>query len=270
MKKKRIILYSGLPKLIKNNLKSIKNTCQIENYHLIFCLWEEDEQSISTINTLKKHFENINFKLIKPRNYLWENITSDFSNFYGDNFLSILYQFDSLQQCMKFAEELIKDDLNQEWCRSRGDLYVKNLKIESIKENEILVPGSKFGIGYTDYFALSGRSSMRIYCNLLDTVIDLLKINILLTPEIVLALHLQRNGVAVKIDQNLPQILLKKSKHKIVKRNNYRSEYSSRLVWNPSQVPLAENYSNNKTFIRSIFDFLKGCRKDILFKFNLR
>ena len=149
-------------------------------------------------------------------------------------------------------------------------MYVRNLKIDSIKENEILVPGSKFGIGYTDYFALSRRSSMRIYCNLLDTIIDLLKINILLTPEIVLALHLQRNGVAVKIDQNLPQILLKRAKHKLINRNNFRSEYSPRLVRHPSQVPLPENYSNNKTFIRSIFDFLKGCIKDIFLKFNLR
>lgn len=268
MSAKQIILYAGQPRLILENINSIKSSVNTENNHYIFALWDNNE-SKKVIKELKKHLKNYDSILIKPRSYLWEKITTNLSGFHGDDFKKVLYQYDALQQAMNFAEtKLSTNEDHQLWCRSRTDLFIDKIKLKEKYSNFLVVPGSKFGIGYTDYFAISNKNNMRVYCDLIDTILDLLKLNIFLTSEIVLAIHLNKMQIPVIIDKDLPQILLKKKKNKLLRRNNYRSEYKPKLVNHPAQYPI-KGIEINKNKFNWFNNLILALYRDIKFQLKI-
>lgn len=264
----KAILYAGLPRLIIENIDSIKKNYAQENTKLFFTLWEDSEQIDETCEVLKENFNNIFIKKIIPRSYLWES-KLDPSRFKGTSYHFGLLQYDALQQCFEFACEILKEKKYEYlWIRSRGDILVNNKFEQNIEGCDLLVPGIHYKIGYCDYFSIGNYKGMNSYCSQINTILDLVDLDIYLPVEITLALHLNRNKTLVRINRNLPKILLSKEKNGLKKRNFYLKENLQSLGLHPGQFLSTDlkKESSFSLFPRFFYSLILDLKNNFKFK----
>ena len=129
---------------------------------------------------------------------------------------------------------LLQEKYNYTWYRSRGrftDKWKLNHKFDGC---DLLIPGIHYKTGYCDYYAAGNYIGMESYCNHIETMLDLINLNIYLPVEMTLAMHLSRNKIKVRIDRKLPKILIKSTKYGL-KENLYYKE-NTQSSSHPGQV----------------------------------
>ena len=263
---KKIVLYAGLPRLIIENINSIKRLGSGENTKSFFALWKNNDESQIAIEYLNKNVANVYAILIDPREYIWEK-KIDSSMFKDANYERCLMQYDALQQCFNFASAILKSKkYDYLWVRSRSDILFQNISSMTLSKNcDLEIPGINYSTGYCDYFAIGNYWGIKSYCNHLETIIDLMKINIYLPPEQTLALHLNRNRIEVKINRTLPKILLTQKDNNLKRRNFLYIETSRRLIPHPGQF-ITSNLKEEKLKI-TLFRVFKALFIDIFWLF---
>ena len=264
----KAILYAGLPRLIIENLNSIKLSSEGDS-KLFFAFWENNQPDFNrisnanykkqlndTLKVINTNFTNAFVKYINPRDYLWEKNLDESSYNEIQGYRISLLQYDALQQCFNFAKEVLLDEkYNYSWYRSRGDLLVNKELNYKFDKSELLIPGIHYKTGYCDYFAAGNYNEMKYYFNHIETMLDLINLNIYLPVEMTLAMHLSRNKIKVRIDRKLPKILIKSTKYGLKRRNLYYKENTQSLALHPGQV-LSTNLkseSNIKSIYRLIY-----------------
>ena len=264
----KAILYAGLPRLIIENLNSIKLSSEGDS-KLFFAFWENNQPDFNrisnanykkqlndTLKVINTNFTNAFVKYINPRDYLWEKNLDESSYNEIQGYRIALLQYDALQQCFNFAKEvLLQEKYNYTWYRSRGDLLINEQLNHKFDGCDLLIPGIHYKTGYCDYYAAGNYIGMESYCNHIETMLDLINLNIYLPVEMTLAMHLSRNKIKVRIDRKLPKILIKSTKYGLKRRNLYYKENTQSLALHPGQV-LSTNLkseSNIKSIYRLIY-----------------
>ena len=152
----RWVLFTGQVRLSKLNIRSIKeHTSKKITTKFVFILWDTTPKE--EIQWIKKNLTSSEFFLIPeydPSKELNNNQTIPV------RVINWLRQFYAISQAYKLLEPIIQEE--DQVIRSRTDLYVRNLNFENISD-DIIVPGIKFGTGYTDYFAIMNKKAFKLY-----------------------------------------------------------------------------------------------------------
>jgi hypothetical protein len=213
------VLFTGELRLVNENFNSILNHNQAKaNTKYIFVLWEKTSRE--KINWLKKSLPNTQIYLIGEFN-INKEIKDDLK--IPDTVENWMRQFYAIYK----AHDLINSSLqtNDIVIRSRTDLLVSNLQF-GLEAVDIKIPGIKFGIGFTDYFAIMNKKAFKNYAQTFKMMESNYYEGRFLPPEINLGLVLFESGVKIKTEKSLPRILLTLKNNKLIYRGSYSNENS--------------------------------------------
>jgi hypothetical protein len=215
-----IVVYTGYTRLLRENWESILNTTYYSDL-VLFVLWSDNNQH--DIQWLRNKLPLARIELIDQVSF-HDAFDSSWNSGSFNRWLSQYY-------IIKVAYDILSEYHSIDYSiiiRSRTDLLVNSKVNFSILNYDVIVPGIKFGIGVTDYFAVMNWRGFQCYSNNFELLNYFKESNILVPPELSLGICLHDNSINVFVDRKLPMILLSSSAGKITIRNTYRSELLGR------------------------------------------
>jgi hypothetical protein len=213
------ILFTGQLRLIKENISSILNHNSNKiNTKYVFVLW--DTTPVKQIEYLKKSLPKAQIYMINEFS-ISKKIKKDLK--IPNIVENWIRQFFVINK----AYDILKDHLGEKdlIVRSRTDLLVNNFEF-SLEYEDIKVPGVKFGIGFTDYFAVMNKKAFKLYANTFNIMKNNYYEGRFLPPEVNLGIALFDYRVRIKTDETLPRILIKSLGDKLKYRTSYKNENS--------------------------------------------
>jgi len=277
--RKLIAIFSGLPRLIRENWQSIKLLAE-QDYLLysFFFLWDspESEECASFINQTKL---NIHVELEK------QPAPNDLADLYkiepcfianaGKSEINALFQYHGLKLAYEHSQKFINlySCLTEPfYLRFRPDLFFDNTYANTIRNqlfdqllDEVVFPGAKFGNGFNDYMWLCGpRSSHKLFA-LIDGLTELYSLNYSLAPEVCLKAYVDKHLIHYSINRNLPSILLHMKNGKLVKRRTASFERRKTALLSSNR----KQPQNTETLFDSIGEAFKGIPVDLRTSYEL-
>ena len=255
-----ILLISGLPRLLKENFKSIVTLCSGLHNPAVYChFWCNDDASANTINYFIKLMEQAEIEVhvvtespLSPEDLikLCQTKKDHKQIAFPTNGVS---QFLSVKKAFNYAKNNCSDDIRLVF-RTRSDLLCTNriLPLRNVKDKTVYLSYRSQYCGVADTFAFGNFESMELYCDFIEFIRE--NINLLCgSPEIVLAQYLYQTGARVEFGRfNYPYIILRQS------NNNLKILHSPIAIERRHNIRLAmPGLPENFTITTIVGPFLK-------------
>lgn len=219
----RYLIYTGELRLVRENIHSILISAGCVDV-VCFFLWNDISKSdIDFISNklLNSAFYYFRTPLINSSKVLTleENIIVD----------KWIYQYYLIHKAFTILKDkgINEHDLI---IRSRTDLFVENEFSLNFDNSDVVVPGFKYGIGVTDYFAVNTFKGFHAYSKTFQKLLWFKKQGILLPPEVVLGLSLHDHMIKVTANPEFPRLLLGLNNRKLYFRTSLINENSIRYL----------------------------------------
>lgn len=281
---KLVVIYSGLPRLIAENFKSIAILAK-QDYVLCsyFTLWESLESEKCALflarSGLPFHVNLVPQPPLKELAELYE-IPYYLLSELPENHTRLLNQYQGTKLAYLAAKRHSAAVLGVQhpFClRSRTDLYVDRVFAKSIKlqlnvqlNHEVAFSAAAFGSGFVDSLWLSGPHSSDTMFSMVDGLAELWAIEYFFQTEVLLKLYADKHRISYLINRRLPCGRVGTKNGKLYIRDSVSRQRRNIALLAPNyRVGQGTTRACYQSVSASILEGIKGLPADLRFRYRL-
>lgn len=270
-----VTVYTGSPRLIKENWESIRWQ-DAANFNLFtqFSLWETDQGKECADFLLAKN-SSIQINL-HPQPTLLElceryHLPVTILDGAPQYAFNILMQYHGVKLGYEDANRNMPMATSSDhifFMRSRTDLFLDNAlmyaiahQLETQRQDEVVFSGANFGSGLRDFMWLSSRSCVDLIFSVIDSICRLFNTGFFPPAEVCLKLHVDRSRIRYSINRNLPCVLIGLKNGRLYSRNSASWARRCATLQTPDYTTLRPLVPHDNA-MQSLYQAVKGLPSD--------